>query len=703
MAQTKTIQLLRSSALYTPTAAGEGVSAKTALENAKAALIALSGRKDGEIVLARYQETGGEIKSLLGIYHTSPDLGNGQGTGGADVSYTGGWTFLQDITSSSEGLTQLQAEIDRIESNVGLGDDGTYTSGYSSDEIVETPTTLKATVDAIVSFIKTLNKAADAQNGQVVTTVTQTNGAVTETKANVKDLQLGGYSKDANATGAIGSTDTVNAALSKLENTIAKNTVSSNDKTITINTTGATTDLSVNVDGTTVVKNSSTGVISSALKVIKVIPTGTAGTDEVVDSTLGTNVKEAYRLVYDGSNTAIGKQINVYKDSALSRVYLGHVDDTINPSTGAAATTGTGDTALCFVYHKEDGTYELVPVNVQSFLQESEFADGLQVTNHVVSVKIDSSSEKDSQDTPVDFLSVGSNGIKVSGIKDEINRKIAALDVTDTAVAGQYVSAVNETDGKVSMTRANVSEAVLNNYANGTAPASLDIAATDTINQAFAKLEHKIADGIDALDGAATATAPAANGDFSVLTKVNEINGVVQSVGTGNDNSKEVLLKKVAATGAAEDVTIADSGNLITATNVESALQEIATNVKDNAIVSNDVIVATKDTTNHNTKLSVTIGNGLEKTGTNGNTLAVKQGDGVTVNANGVSVNAGDGLVIDNSGNVNVNTGDGLEIASDAVKIKLDTTTSTANITSDMLSISANGLMMKDTWDCGVF
>ena len=58
MAQTKTIQLLRSSQLYVPSGG------KTALENAKAALTALTGRKDGEIVLARYQETDDEIKSL---------------------------------------------------------------------------------------------------------------------------------------------------------------------------------------------------------------------------------------------------------------------------------------------------------------------------------------------------------------------------------------------------------------------------------------------------------------------------------------------------------------------------------------------------------------------------------------------------------------------------------------------------------------
>lgn len=78
-----------------------------------------------------------------------------------------------------------------------------------------------AALNSINAKIEGMDKATDAVDGQVVTTVSETDGAVSETKANVKDLQLGGYAKDANATGAIAATDTINAALSKLENNIA--------------------------------------------------------------------------------------------------------------------------------------------------------------------------------------------------------------------------------------------------------------------------------------------------------------------------------------------------------------------------------------------------------------------------------------------------------------------------------------------------
>lgn len=671
MAQTKTIQLLRSSQLYTPTAAGEGVSAKTALENAKAALTALTGRKDGEIVLARYQETSGPIKSVLGIYHANPDLPSGSAAG---------WTFIQDITSSSEGLQQLQNELDATQKGAGLNTDGSYVV-KTGDTIIGQSTSITDAVNDIADYIQTMDLAqVGGTNGDVITAVSQADGKVSASKSSLTDVAMTGYAADATQTGSIAATDTLEQAFNKVENAIAKNTVSSNDKTIKIDTTGATTDLSVNIDTTTLVKDTTSGVISSALKVIKVIPTGTAGTDEVVDNTLGTNIKEAYRLVYNGSNTAIGKQINVYKDSSLHEVYLGHVDDTVNASTGTV-TDGSGDTALCFIYLTANGTYTLVPVNVETFLSESEFSDGLQVANHVVSVKIDSSSEKDSQSTPVDFLTVSSNGIKVSGIKDEIDRKIAALDVTDTAVAGQYVSAVNETDGKVAMTRANVSEAVLNNYAKGTAPASLNIAATDTINQAFAKLEHKIADGVASLDAEVTSTdgtnvqvkvtevdgvitavnvttdktinntdlnnkiatldgsaiATAASGNvYTVLTGVTETDGIISK-------TSEVTLAAVAKTGAAADVSITDSGNLLDATNVETALQEVAG--KSNTALqsvsgSNAITVGTK--TNNDQQIS---------------------------------------LKLDTS------TGNGV----------------TAGTVTDMLTITDNGLAVNDTWDCGTF
>ena len=92
-----------------------------------------------------------------------------------------------------------------------------------------------------------MDKEASAVAGQVVTTVSEADGVVSETKANVKDLQLGGYVKDTAATGDIASTDTINAALSKLENKAAAITIANADKSINVTTGTTGTDINVNI------------------------------------------------------------------------------------------------------------------------------------------------------------------------------------------------------------------------------------------------------------------------------------------------------------------------------------------------------------------------------------------------------------------------------------------------------------------------
>lgn len=785
MAQAKTIQLLRSSQAYAN------------IEAAKTAIQGLAGeRKDGEILLGRYWSgtTNPVIKSVLAVYHAAPDL---EGTGITEGT-TKGWTFIQDITSSSEGLQTLQTEVNAIETALGFNGDGTKDNFTDSDalQIIAANDTIAAAVEKVAKALGALDKSADAVDGKVVTTVSQSNGLVSETKADLTDVKMGGYSKTAD-TGAIAATDTLEQAFSKVENAIAAGTVHSNDHSITVaaDATNGGTNIEVNVDGTTITKDGTSGAIGTTLSIYKYSQQETNAADS--------NAREIYQLQYGGNaskGTAIGEVIKVYKDSSLANVYLGHVDDTLSgedssthESSSQTVVSGTGSEALCFVYQLANGNYKLQAVNVESFLMESEFKDGLAVNSstHEVSVKIGdglefgSTADADGNkpinvkvDTAAngnEFLSVSANGLKVSGVSDAIDNAIAGLDadldasgtashngtfvmsgvtevdgvitavdsveveaagaaaaakatidaytvngkaissspsldagdinVDDSATTPETVAAAitrlenaatasktvvaegTDSGNNMSITKTTDSntgadtytisltgiaqdadvvktvngvsptnnavtidggDIALTGYAKGTAPASLDVAATDTVNEAIAKLEHQIdaaetatTNAIGNLDGAATATAAAANGDFSVLTKVSEVDGVVQAVGSGTNDSKEVLLKKVAGTGAAEDVSITDSGNLITATNVETALQEIAGKA--------------------NTALqSVSSGNGAISVGTKSNN-------------------------------------------DQTVSLVLDTTTESHNITSDMLSITSNGLMMSDTWDCGTF
>lgn len=686
MAQTKTIQLLRSSSIYASLEA-----AKTALQTNDF----LEARKDGEILLARYNHTNGDVttvKSLVAVYHKAPDLPTG---------IASGVTFIEDITSAAGTSAALQAEIDAIESSVGLNSDGTKSNFSDADAltVISASDTLLSAIEKVAKAIGGMDKAAEAVAGQVVTTIAQANGSVTETKANVKDLQLGGYSKDTNATGAIGSTDTVNTALSKLENAIdandTKRTVDSSDQSITVTNSAAGTDVIVNVDGKTIVKDSTSHALKSGLTLTK-ITTG-----------LSTNVKEAYQL-QDSAGTQIGAQIDIYKDSALKEVYLGASTDTIDASTGVITkNTVTDPQSMNFAYQLADGTYSLVKIDVSKFLTESEFGDGLQVNAGVVSVKIDSTSES--------FLTVSSNGIKVSGVQDAITAAINALDVTDTAVAGQYVSEVDETDGVITVRRANVSEAVLNNYAKGTAPQSLDIAATDTINEAFAKLEHKVAAGVSSLDAEVTSTD-----GTNVQVKVTEVDGKITAVNvTDNSINATNLQTAIGALDADLDAsgTAQHNGTFVMSgvTEVDGVLTAVDSVEVENAGAAAAAKATIDAYTVNNKAIStspVLDGSDIAMTGYTKDSDATaiaatdtvnqavskleNQIDAVETTANGAlqSVSSGNGAIAVGTEDANHDQ---------SIRLVLDTTTATHNITSDMLQITSNGLMMNDAWDCGTY
>ena len=252
-------------------------------------------------------------------------------------------------------------------------------------------------------------------------------------------------------------------------------------------------------------KITSTGNVAKKYKVVSVdSPAGTSLAEYKLQVAEGTS--ETYADVTGSAN------IVVPKDQHLKSVVLTNED-----------ASGNEGSFMKFTYVLDNGNESDVYVNLSNFLTESEFGDGLSVSNagavsaklgqglefggesgenQSIKVKIDSTSEKDGQSTPADFLTVGANGVKIQGIGAEIDRKIAALDYTDTAVSGQYVTEVDETNGVISVSRANVSAAPLNDYAKGNAPAagSEAVAATDTVNQAIAKLEHQV----DAAKAAAT-------------------------------------------------------------------------------------------------------------------------------------------------------------------------------------------------------
>lgn len=326
-----------------------------------------------------------------------------------------------------------------------------YAEGNDAD--IEDTDSLGEALGKLQAQINAMDKSASAVDGQVVVTVSEADGKVSETKANVKDLQLGGYEKG-NQTGAIESADTVNVALSKIENTITANKIANADGSINVTTASTGTDINVNIKSSehVLAKDGSAGVYTN----IKI----DAVTGETLAS-LGTDVREAYQLTAtDGSK--LGEYIKIYKDSSLYNVALGHIGDLLSGTTAVTQeseynvivpdTTSTEE-ALNFVYLLSNGKYKLAQVSLESFLQEAEFKDGLQVNgNHEVSVKKDSSSEKvitaysSTGNTEADVIAISSNGVKIANIQSAI-----------TAAVGKAQTVVDTTVGSVAETTSHLS------------------------------------------------------------------------------------------------------------------------------------------------------------------------------------------------------------------------------------------------------
>ena len=399
-------------------------------------------------------------------------------------------------------------------------------SGYAHDEIAQLSGATVAGFNSAFTAIQAMDKAADVVAGQVVTTVSEVDGVVSETKANVKDLQLGGYAKDTTATGDIESADTINAALSKLENKANAITIDNADGSINVTTGANGTDINVNIkSGEHVLAKDGSAGLYTNIKLSGVTPSSDL-------------VKEEF-VLYGTDNTVLGDHIKIYKDQSLVSITLEDND-------------GSGHTGqyLKYTYIDASGDTQSTYVNVSSFLVEAEFKSGVTAdASGVVHGVVDPASEKDSNNDS--FLTVGADGFKVDGIKDEIDAKIAALDKTDdAAVAGQYVAAIEETDGVVAVkTRANVSEAVLNNYAKESDATA--VAATDTVNQAISKLENQV----EAAKAAATTKVVEgtdAGNNMTIVPTTGDDSSVTYTVNLTDVASKTALDAEIAARKAVD-------------------------------------------------------------------------------------------------------------------------------------------------------
>lgn len=295
------------------------------------------------------------------------------------------------------------------------------------DEVVNKVEELSA---ATKDILDGLDFTGVTKEGKPIVNVTQENGLVNAEAGNISAEFV-----EINDSG-----DTLDEALEYILEHIEANKVESEDGSIVVTPEVDGTYLKVNRDNATIVLNDNNELVAD-LKLSTIIPSNA-------------NVREEFALL-DHNGRQLGETVKVYKDSSLYKAFLGHVDDVLSsPTDPESLVSGSGDTALDLIYHKEDGTYELVAIDINDFLEESEFKDGFVVDNHEVSVKIDENSEKLTIGSGVTapVLTVDKDGVKVNNIQNAINYAVNELSAelkeaieTEAAIRESADTIINET------------------------------------------------------------------------------------------------------------------------------------------------------------------------------------------------------------------------------------------------------------------
>lgn len=424
-----------------------------------------------------------------------------------------------------------------------LGDDGLYvdltkTTRSITDEIARAKQAEQANSTAIdqnTTAIATLNGAATVNGsvaksvkdaiealdvaqvggtGKVITTVSETNGKISATAIDLKAENVA-FTPTSKVTGAVDVTgDTVTAAIASLAKSV-KSTQNS----------------------------------AATYKVVKV----TEG--------LATNVKEAYQLVQtvNGADTNIPVQIPIYKDQTLKSVELVAEDDKKKKGQ-----------FMKYTYINADGADTIVYVDCSKLLAESEFKNGLALSDAgEVSVKIDATSEP--------FLTVGEGGVKLAGVqtaidtaKNEVQDKLDAEITRATQAEGVNKTAIEANAAAIA--KLNGDKTTNGSVAKAVADAKAELlgdAATEY--NTLGKLEDKI----QALDVKATKahTEVVAKTDGHVRVAVADSTDGTHKVVTVSENdiaSDAALTAEINRAKGAEDKIEASVGLAADGSHVKS-------------------------------------------------------------------------------------------------------------------------------------
>ena len=236
--------------------------------------------------------------------------------------------------------------------------------------------------------------------------------------------------------------------------------LTSGDKTVTVNGL----DLAVNIDGTTIVKDASTGKISVASKALtvegedaievedgdtgKTVKLNIASGDKILSQSEGGLLANLELKYTKKTDTANGKIELIGKNNTVISTF-DTADFTVDGFLDSVAWKGDGSNILVFTWNTDAGK-TVTEIDLTKYIDTYLAGNGLNLDSatKTFSVKV-----KDGDK----YLTVDGDGVASKGIDEAIAAAVNALDAEVTSTDGEFVTVkVTEVDGKV--TAVNVTE-----------------------------------------------------------------------------------------------------------------------------------------------------------------------------------------------------------------------------------------------------